>query len=80
MKKDKFKLIFNKQTVAKVSIEQQKLVGGDRDTPTINDNCDHSIAIDFLKTYQNTYCVCNPNDWCGYNHETNCIGPAITEA
>jgi hypothetical protein len=53
--------------------------GGDSDTPTVNDNCDHgSILGCFFKTIQNTYCVCNPADWCGYNHETNCAGPLLS--
>jgi hypothetical protein len=51
----------------------------DPDTPTINDNCNHlSFAACTIRTVQNTYCICDPNDWCGYNHETNCLGPLLS--
>jgi hypothetical protein len=47
----------------------------------VNDNCDHQsfwLCLPWDLTKNNTYCRCNPGDWCGYEHETNCGGPLIT--
>lgn len=74
----KRKLKLNKQTVAKLT-NLQNVTAGNFDTPTFRDRCDHkSFLICKDRTEQNTYCVCKPGDWCGYHHETNCAGPAIT--
>jgi hypothetical protein len=45
----------------------------DIDVPTINDNCCARI----LTTY-NTVVTCEPDDWCGYLHESDCWGPTLT--
>jgi hypothetical protein len=55
----------------------------DWDTPTINDNCNFATQVICPTTLtqtlgQNTFCVCNPDDWCGYRHETNCAGPLLS--
>jgi hypothetical protein len=72
------KKISRKLEVKKITLTSFK-GGADSDTPTVNDNCDHLSALGCpIKTYQNTYCICNPADWCGYNHETNCAGPALS--
>lgn len=47
----------------------------DHDTPTVNDNCDMEWTT---LGDCNTYGTCDPKDWCGYYHETNCSGPLST--
>lgn len=72
--KKKIKLRFNKETITKLSTNESKnLKGGDPDTPTINDDCDTTGVGCY-----NTWIICDLKDWCGYNHETDCIGPLIT--
>jgi hypothetical protein len=75
------KLEVKKTTLNNLGQQASLIKGGDFDTPTVNDRCDHgSAAFCPIKTYQYTYCVCAPVDWCGYHHETNCAGPLLTAA
>jgi hypothetical protein len=78
------KKISRKLELKKATLSNYKggIKQADFDTPTINDNCNH-FTLTCITTLtqtlgQNTYCVCNPNDWCGYHHETNCAGPLIS--
>lgn len=73
------KLQLNKTTVTQLTdMETIKAGGDDFDTPTVNDNCNTTGLVGPIRTYQNTFCICNPDDWCGYYHETNCLGPLFT--
>ena len=81
MEKKKFTKMLSlkkKNIVDLTSNEMQNARGGNFDTPTINDGCDLPPPPTSIPcTVQNTWCVCG-SGWCGYNHETDCIGPAIT--
>jgi len=84
MKKIKLnqKLALKKDVVSTLEQnEMRHIIGGvvDKDTPTINDNCDFTSTSAWpYVPCGNTFLACNPHDWCGYNHETNCAGPLIT--
>ncbi len=79
MKKNLKKLKLRKYQIAHLNDNSLKQIrGGWDDTPTIRDNCDFPPPTNLMCTAQNTWCICNPGDWCGYNHETDCNGPLLT--
>ncbi len=77
MKKIK-KLKLNKETISNFETysndKMQNIRGGNFDFPTINDNC---LYTTMPPTFAS--CIaCDPKEWCGWNHETDCHGPFIT--
>jgi hypothetical protein len=83
-KKISRKLALKKETLSNLKGGVETAAGSDFDTPTINDNCNHLTQLICPTTItqtllgQNTYCKCNPADWCGYHHETNCANPVVS--
>lgn len=70
------KLTLNKLSIRKeiIGVINNPSPINDWDTPTFNDNC----CMNQLTTYH-TIAVCNPNDWCGYKHESDCNTPFLTK-
>jgi hypothetical protein len=75
-KKISRKLELKKETLRNYKGGIVVLWPGDFDFPTINDRCNPDTLIcpsatSMALTQQNTYCICDPDDWCGFFHESN---------